>query len=396
MTIEITELSDDRAEHHWTMCREAFGWPDAFDPARPRLPGDRILVAWEGDRAVATVGWYETTQFLGGRGLHFGGVTMVTVRPEARGRGLARELLAVTFERMRDAGVVISALYPTTGRLYRGAGYEMAGMWARSRVRLGELPGDPLGAGETVEPTDWDDPTLAEVHETMARRHDGWIVRPQVMWDRFRFDAATAKRPSWMYRLRRDGATVGWVAYDYGSSDELIYSVDVRHCFAADVAALRRMLALVASSSTTADTATVVLPVPLLALCVENAQRITRVSDWTWMSRILDAPGAVAARGWPPGLDVAIPLTLRDPHVPDNDGTFVLVVADGQGGLEPVEGGRADALEMGIGTFSAMFTGWADPFVLAASGAVSGESERRLASLQACFAGPQPTLVDFF
>lgn len=395
MGIEIGRLRDDEAERHWDMCREAFGWRDAFDPDRPRLPAECILVARDDGRPVATVGWYDTAQFLGGSRLAFGGVTMVMVMPEARRAGLAKELLARLFSEMVDGGAVISGLYPTTGRLYRSVGFEMAGIWARSRVRLDALPGDVPAPDESFEATEWSDPDLRRVHESMALRHDGWIARPDVMWARLAHDAARARRPSWLYRLRRDGETVGWIAYDYGDSTEQIYSVDVRHVFAVDTASLRRLLALVASSSATADTATFVLPLPLLALCVEHAHRITRVGDWVWMSRILDAPAAVAARGWPPGLDAEIPLALRDPFLAANDGTWMLVVRDGEGRLEPAPDVR-DALEMGIGTLSSLFGGWADPFVVAASGAISGETERRLASLQACFAGPQPTLVDFF
>lgn len=53
-------------------------------------------------------------------------------------------------------------------------------------------------------------------------------------------------------------------------------------------------------------------------------QRIGVLAEVRTMTRLVDARAAVEARGFPPGVSVEVPLTLRDPMLPDNDGPFVL------------------------------------------------------------------------
>jgi len=120
-------------------------------------------------------------------------------------------------------------------------------------------------------------------------------------------------------------------------------------------------------------------PVPEweLQAAVDNGQRVRRTFAMPWMVRLIDAPTAVAQRGYNPHVDVEVELELTDDVLAHNSGRFVLRVRDGAGSLEA--GGRG-LLTLDIRELAAAFTGQLalDP------------------RLSAAFCGQRPTLVDFF
>ena len=86
-------------------------------------------------------------------------------------------------------------------------------------------------------------------------------------------------------------------------------------------------------------------------------------------------------------------LAIDDPVLGHNDGHWMLVVRDGEGRLEP--GGEGQAT-IGIADLASLYTGWADPLELAVAGRLTGADEPTIDGLRAAFAGPAPTLIDFF
>jgi predicted acetyltransferase len=130
---------------------------------------------------------------------------------------------------------------------------------------------------------------------------------------------------------------------------------------------------------------------PLLLLLPE--QELSVLAEIRWLTRVLDARAAVAARGFAPGIAVEVPLELRDPLLEGNQGRFTLSVRDGSGRLEP--GGRGGPT-LAIGAFSSLYTGWASAEMLRRGGKLEGGSDAQLAQLGAAFAGPAPWMVDEF
>jgi predicted acetyltransferase len=111
---------------------------------------------------------------------------------------------------------------------------------------------------------------------------------------------------------------------------------------------------------------------------------------------MVDAAGAVAARGFAPGLDLEVPLALRDAVFAENDGGFVLRVAKGQGELARGARTPADAPQLSIGGFASLYTGFAPCARLGRSGLLHGGSAAQRAALDAAFAGPAPSCQDEF
>jgi predicted acetyltransferase len=130
---------------------------------------------------------------------------------------------------------------------------------------------------------------------------------------------------------------------------------------------------------------------PLFLLLPE--QDIRTRFDIQWMLRLVDAPGAIAARGFLPGVEIDVDVALRDRHCPWNDGRWRLVVSGGHGRLEP---GGTGAVRVGVGPFASLYSGWCGASTLARTGLLTASSSRAVAALDAAFAGPTPWMPDFF
>jgi predicted acetyltransferase len=113
------------------------------------------------------------------------------------------------------------------------------------------------------------------------------------------------------------------------------------------------------------------------------------------MLRIHDLPGAVAARGWPEGVDLEVHLRVTPPsHVLDDTtgGHWVLGVADGRATCEP---GGPGSVAIAATDLAALYSGHLDPVQLVTEGRLVGATQAQVSGLRAAFAG-SPTLPQFF
>src|SRR5262249_7462920 len=111
-----------------------------------------------------------------------------------------------------------------------------------------------------------------------------------------------------------------------------------------------------------------VLALPLDVLTLLLAEQVVElVGANHWMTRIVDAAGAVAARGYPSSVRAELHLQLADRMAPWNDGRFVLRVEGGEGKLSP--GGTGD-VHLSGDALASLYTGWATAPELAAAGHV--------------------------
>jgi predicted acetyltransferase len=129
---------------------------------------------------------------------------------------------------------------------------------------------------------------------------------------------------------------------------------------------------------------------PLLYLLAEQAFSISM--HFLWMVRITHLEKALAARGYPEGLEGELHLSVADEVLPENAGNFVLTVGGGRG--EARRGGRG-TLRVDIRALASLYTGFLGPAALAAAGRLEGSAgEQRLA--EAIFGGALPTMPDMF
>ncbi len=394
--MEIRTLREADLEQAWQLDRDAFHSSEDHKEVFLRLHDPaRLVGGFEGERLVALTGARAFGQFFGGRSVPMGGLSSVSVAPDRRGPGLARAVLEPALAGMRARGEVISSLFPATTRLYRRLGWEVGGsyLWRSVTPRL--LQHLPRPAAPIVRPAvPGDLAAVRACYEGFARGVNGFIERSDSWWE--------YQPEHWSSRsvfVAEDGAggVAGYLVYRqfdgeysaFGGPFQLAVEDLVWNTRDAGLA----LWWLLGSWAPQVSRILYRGPAedPLLLLLPE--QDIAVVAEIRWMTRLVDAVGAVEARGFPQGVDIEVHVALRDEILPANSGDWVLSVRKGRGRLEP---GGSGAVQLDVGSLSSLYTGWATTAALARAGLISGGSPEERAALDAAFAGPTPWLLDEF
>jgi predicted acetyltransferase len=379
-----------------------------------RVRAGAFLGAFVDGRPAGAANYHDMRQWWHGRAVPMAGVAGVKMSPEYRGRGIGRRMMTQLLGQIADRGYPLAALYPATMRIYRSLGWELAGSryWTTIPARelrsllapeAGVSSGPDLNARELAAAVNAVDirravPADAEAviaiagraHE--AARDNGPLTR----------DADSVAK--W---LERDGlyayiAGDGFVSYHWSDDGEGLV-VDYFH--AVSPITSRALWSVLASHSSTARTVTARLAPqdPLWWLTRERDVAVARRS--MWMLRVVDAPAAIAARGFPAAVSVSVPVVLKDPVRRGNDGVWELTISGGKGSLTangqvgaggPAGGaGGADGLfTLGARGLAALYGG--TPVAsLRMAGLVSGGATEADAALDAAFGGPAFMLDDF-
>ena len=392
MDIKIRAPHADEAEAVFAVGSEAFASrAERRESWLASKRMDEFLGGWVGDELVATTEVMPVGQYFGGRSVPMGAVASVAVRPDHRGRGIAPRLLGLAVERMHEQGLVVSTLHPATTRFYRGLGWEIGGEFGVRRVPTASLAALPPGEQECLRPGRRDDlDGVRDCYERVAPSINGAIDRRDARW---RIDQLTLDHPQrYLYVYDADDGIDGYVVYDqHQTSRQWGFGITVHELVAADARAAVTLWRHLGSHVAQVDTVTVLaMPADVLTLLLPE-QVVELAGANHWMTRIVDAAGAVAARGYPPGLRAEVHLQLADRVAPWNDGRFVLRVDGGEGKLSP--GGTGD-VHLSINALASLYTGWATASVLEAAGVMHHAGRRELADLEAVFAGPRPYLFD--
>ncbi|MEV5754274.1 GNAT family N-acetyltransferase [Actinoallomurus sp. NPDC052308] len=360
----------------------------AFGPAdqaqwlrqfRPAVRRGQVLGIYDGDRLVGSGRYHRFEQWWHGRPVPMGGVASVYVAPEERGRGIGRHLARGLLDFMD--GLPLTALYPATAPVYRSAGYEHAG--AQHFVTVPAEALRTLATGPVkVRRAGRDD--VPEIVGVLRRLHA-----------EARDNGPIDRGEDWFLDLL-DGDDVfaylaedGFLAYGWSADGR---DLIVHRCVAGSPETARALWALVGSGSSVARSvhACVAPDDPLFWLLRDrSSEEIKRVS---WMLRVLDAPAAVAARGFPDGLSAEIPLAVTDEQRPGNAGAWRLTIGGGHGALTRAEA-EPGAVHLSARGLAALYAGV--PMIrLRRSGLAEGDASTD-ALLDAAFGGT-PYMLDYF
>lgn len=335
--MEITEPTDDDIDELIDLRVRAFGVltpagrERAVTTRRRAIEDDRALIVRDGGRPVASASWIPFRQWWLGRALDMAGVTAVVVSPEYRGRGIGSTMMHALVRRMHARGFPLSALYPATMPPYRRAGYELAGALHSVTVRADALRGLARDA-DLSAPRRAGRECAAAVRATVDRAQRRNLECGPVSWPEWAVADHLDEDDRFTYLVDGD-AGHGFLSYQWEGSSLLASRLVAD---SPDVA--RALWAQLGSGSSIAETvhATVAPDDPLFWLLRDVGVR-PRGREW-WMLRLLDAPAAVAARGFPAGVHVDVPLVVTDELLPHNAGHWRLRVREGSGSLT-----RADA-----------------------------------------------------
>jgi len=360
--------------------------------------------AFDGDRLAGTALYHDLRQWWHGRAVPMAGVAGVKVAPEYRGQGVGRALMTALTELMAERGYPLSALYPATLTIYRSLGWEIAGHRHEAVLpsrALSVMARPEAGAVTRIRRPGPDD--AAEVLEVIGSVHrDARDCGPVT------FDEATMRR--WLTRPGRFAdkdryaylARDGFLGYRWAHGNGGIF---IERVVASSAATTRALWAVAASNSTVADTvrAQVGPSDPLWWMLREQDANIAERESW--MLRLLDAPAAIAARGFP-ATDLAVPLQVTDDLRPANSGRWDLTVRAGEGrlsrprtdlGSPPPAGSspsRQAPLALGARGLAALYAG-TPVATLRRAGLADGGSPDADAALDAAFAAT-PFMLDGF
>jgi predicted acetyltransferase len=306
--VEIRPIGrDDDFDAQMDLSQRAFGIYSEHQAsswlhvARLRADQGMFLGAFIAGVPAGAAMLHDMRQYWLGRPVKMAGVASVKVAPEHRGRGIGRALMTELFGRIAERGFPLSTLYPATMPIYRSLGWELAGgrhqfsIPARSLRQLVEPDKAARGAGAG----DVDVPVrratqadAAAVIQIMAEGHLAARDAGPLTWDEGPAGQWLGRKDLYSYLAGDDG----FAAYRWLGDDLWVDRVHAR-----TPETLRALWSVIASHSSTTDNVRgLTSPYdPFWWLTRERDAAITRRA--LWMLRVVDAPAAIAARGFPPG-----------------------------------------------------------------------------------------------
>ncbi len=341
----------------------------------------RAIGIFDGTRLLAHAKVRSYQQFWGGQPMPMGGVAGVVVAPDARGRGVGSQLMTALAHRSRELGDVVSALYPATIAMYRALGWEVAG--AQYRISIPAEALRTLGGSDVHLRT----ATESDVEPFLKSLGDGYAARrangpklPTVA------EAKEQLTDEGMMSYLTDG---GHVVYEWHEGDLFVSYLSAKN---PEIA--RSLWSVVGSGSSIAKKvlAYVAPDDPIHLLLPEEVANETRVKRW--MLRVMDAPKAIAARGFSPLVTGSAAVTVEDSMIPGNSGSWRLEVSGGRGELTAVEAHHL-SLRLGPNGFAAMYAG-TPVHVLRTAGLASGGGPAADELIDAAFAGRPAYLLEYF
>lgn len=345
---------------------------------------ENYRVVRAGGRPVGGLAILWAGQWFGGQRAPMAGIGSLGIAPEWRGRGAASALLRGTLTELREAGIALATLYPSTLPVYRKAGFEHAGDTLTYELALTGLDPRPALDVAPIATDEWQ--TLVPIRNRWVRQHNGAVDRNPFMWQK---TVTPFGQETYAYLIRRGDTPAGYFVYSQAGRKAPLQILD--WCVLDREAGLT-LLAFLAGDRAMTSTATLrgAPAEPLLQLLPEHSVTINRLHPW--LLRIVDVAGALRARGYHPALTAELHFAVTDDLLPANTGDFVLRVSAGRG--EVVCGG-AGQLRLDVRALAALYTSYLTAEQLASIGALAGPAaDLALASL--IFAGPPPRLVDAY
>ncbi|HEY7296091.1 MAG TPA: GNAT family N-acetyltransferase [Dehalococcoidia bacterium] len=402
MGLEIRPIREEERARRAFVSSAAFATEERFRATQPgwEPPLDWTLAAFvEGEMAACLI-VIPFNMWINGGPITIGGVADVSCLPEYRRQGLTGALLRRALEQMRERGQPLSALFTPHVPLYRRYGWEPASLllWHRFAAKQAALREPLPAAGRLmrVSPGDW--PRLDAIWRRFIARQNCLLERSEEWWRDVVFEVRDGIPQRDLIAWTTDvGAIEGWIGYrEYDERPARRGTrLVVRELVAETPSARRQLLgfllrhdrALEIQLSGAEDD-------PLWSLLADPYVVETRASE-RLLLRIVDLPGALAARPSLAQEPLAVSVELLDRDCPWNAGVW-RIAADG--GRMQAERACGDAdLAVGVNTLALLYNGYRSASWAAAAGLIDVHEPAALARLDALFAvDARPSTIDGF
>jgi len=325
-------------------------------------------------------------------------VTVVTVSPTYRRRGLLTEMMKHQLQDIHHRTEPVALLWASESLIYGRFGYGHA----TPRLRISGqtrstafLPGVHLGDGSVgeVERDDWL-AAAGPLYDTFRMQRPGTLDRNAHWWQVRVHDPEPWRKgaSALRYALHYDksGRADGFASFrvkggDSGESPAAEVQVgDIEAADPSAYAALWRFL-LDLDLVRTFTRANAPVDEPLRYLVADSRMISTELTDGTY-ARLVDVPAALQARTYAAELDVVI--AVSDPLLPHNDSAF-RVQAGPDGANVSATRRRAD-VNLTVRDLGAIYLGGTSLSSLHAAGLIEERSAGAVASITAAFTAPRP------
>jgi len=315
------------------------------EPPRPQLQAldrevfdnERMFGFKVGRRWVSTCGDFARRLTVpGGADVPTAAVTVVTVHPPYRRRGLLTAMMVHQLEQVAKRGEPLAALWASESQIYGRFGYGPStsrAVLTGTNRRLTFLPG--VGATGSVDEVSREDflRVAPGLHASMRPDRPGTMVRDKDVWEFAVFDMEFARggASEIRYALHYDetGDADGFATYRFKAKleEEPEGEVRIKEVWAEDPAAYaslwRYLLDL--DLARTFRLWSSPLDEPLRHIVADARAVGTSITDNLYL-RVVDVEAALAARQYAAGVDLVI--EVDDPILPANTGCY-RIVTDG-------------------------------------------------------------------
>jgi predicted acetyltransferase len=391
----VRQLTAGDAEAAWQLGFEAFGVPGPRPgPATVDLPGRTFFGAFVDDVLVGQMIDRGYDSYFGGALVPTCGIAAVAVAAEYRGQGSLTPLFTETLQFALERGAVISTLFPTAPGIYRRFGYELIADFVTVELRTAMLAAIPRPIEvRTRRATAVDFDAIRAVYDAWAIEQNGPLSRRGVSFP------ATAED----FQSSFTGVTValdpadqvcGFASWNRGQSYGEQAVMSVADLLATTPDGYRALLATVGSfASVTGLTKIDTSGDDLVRLFLPQLPWHVAGSS-PYMLKILDIPGAVGLRRYPPGLTGDLPFRLEGDFLAANNGGYLLSAAAGRATCSRDDhGGDRTFTPRGL---ALLYAGVQSCANLRAAGLLSGGDVGQDLDWDALFSGRQAHIRDYF
>jgi len=392
---------------------EAFIGPEwraeSIEHERKIFEFDRSLAAFDGDAIVGSAAAFSFRLTVPGGAVGAGGVTIVSVLPSHRRRGILSAMMRRQLADIAARGEPVAALYASESGIYGRYGYGCATGQLSLTIRRGEgalNPAAMASAGAAHGPVRLRTGRPAELRTELAKVYDlalphrpGMIARDERWWEAILDDPEFVRGGMSPYRCLLaddDSGPRGYAVYrtraDY-DDDGLPYGeLVIRELVAADGAATAALWADLLTRDLVGEVTARKRPVddPLLDMLADRRRARAYLTDGLWI-RLIDVPAALCGRRYSCATDLVLEVT--DELLPANAGRWRLQCSGpGDGAAVNCERTTAAAdVTLPVAALSAGYLGGARLGALATAGLITEHRKGAVAELSAAmYSDPAP------
>jgi predicted acetyltransferase len=343
---------------------------DDLGPFLGLFEPERILAAVDGEALVGGCGAFSFRLSVPGGGeAGCAGVTIVSVAPTHRRRGVLTEMMRRLLDDARARGEPLAALFASEGAIYGRFGFAWTGdltIEAEARRIVFREPPEPGARLRLLSPEEAL-AALPPLYEAERRRRPGLLARDERWWRDHRLqDAEWSRRgggPMFRALLELDAEPAGYALYRLHPGDGYLPALTLQaiEVLASSPVAARELWRFLFSVDLVEKVRGWFLPAddPLPLLVTEPLRLHAGLGDGLWL-RLVDVEAAFAAREVVgPG---AVVVDLADAFCPWNEGRWRVAAGGAARTEEPAD------LALGAEELAAAYLGGASVARLAAAG----------------------------